>query len=194
MNTLESRQDSFLVTMRQLASALSDSRLNLNEFRSEVCRGLSDMFAGTRASLWYLVEAIDGRRLRCVGLYSPDSGSGAVGAELLENDYGEYFEALLKTGAYLSHDVYADPNLQGLRAYFDQTGVRALMDTVFQINGEAVGVICIEETRGTRRWTPTELASLRRGAGGISLAMARQGPRYHFGMDDGEADGPPPAA
>jgi hypothetical protein len=178
--------------MRQLGSALSDRQITLNAFRSEVCRSLSEKFCGTRASLWYLVEAPDGRRLRCVGLHAPGLGFGGSGAELLEKDYGGYFAALLERGAYLSDDVWVDDNLQGLRAYFEETGVRALMDTVFQINGEAVGVICIEETRCSRHWTPAELASLRRGAAGISLAMARLGPRYHFGMDDGEADGPPP--
>jgi GAF domain-containing protein len=51
-------------------------------------------------------------------------------------------------------------------------GTRALLDAAFAINGMAFGVLCCEQTDGTRTWQASEVCDLKRFAAIVSLQIA----------------------
>ncbi|MGE5865744.1 MAG: GAF domain-containing protein [Rhizobacter sp.] len=172
----------FALRCRALGARLAEGELALPEFRARICALLTERFAVSRASLWRFVGAGVDRRMHCVGIGTMDGRFEPGGAVLHANAFSGYFEQLVTRGVYSAPDVQADPLLTGLAPYFNTTGVRALLDTCFAINGLPFGVLCLEETRHTRQWTASEGAALRQAASALSLVVARLGPDFDFGV------------
>ncbi len=184
-STPPARERALTGSLRHLGGRLTAGEIPLNDFRAAVCEAFRTHFNCSRASLWRFVGEAPTRSLRCVGLFTAEAGFLQPGTVLLAEDYGAYLDQLLTRGTLASPDVMADPHLRELGPYFEATGVRSLMDTAFQINGEAFGVVCLEEIGKTRDWTAQEQSALREATFTISLAIARMGPRFDF-------DGSPP--
>jgi GAF domain-containing protein len=165
-----------------LGARLATGELALPAFRAHICALLTERFAVSRASLWRFVGSGVDRRMLCVGIGTMSGDFEPGGTVLHANAFGGYFEQLVSRGVYRAPDVHADPLLAGMAPYFSATGVRALLDTCFAINGLPFGVLCLEETRGTRQWTAAEGAALRQAASALSLVVARLGPDYDFGV------------
>lgn len=172
----------FAVQCRALGARLAEGELPLPEFRARICALLTERFSVSRASLWRFVGAGVDRRMCCVGIGTMSGQFDPGGAVLHANAFGGYFEELVTRGVYSAPDVHVDPRLAGLAPYFEATGVRALLDTCFAINGLPFGVLCLEETRHTRQWTAAEGAALRQAASALSLVVARLGPEFDFGV------------
>jgi GAF domain-containing protein len=161
--------------LRQAAHALDVGDSGLNEYRRLAARALKDRFTCSMASLWRFHGRPGERSLRCVAALSDDSEINAAGIVLAEDEAGAYFAALARDGLFNCADVLADPRLAGLMAaYLLPQRVRGLLDTSFQINGQLIGVLCIEQRDTPRLWTRAEEIDLRKAASAISLALSRQ--------------------
>lgn len=171
----------FAFRCRALGAQLDQGELSLPEFRARICELLIERFAASRASLWRFSGTGAQRRMHCVGIGTADGRFEPGGAELHASAFEGYFEELVTRGVYRAPDVHADPLLAGLHPYFEATGVRALLDTSFAINGLPFGVVCLEETR-PRQWTPAEGVALRQAASALSIVVARLGPGFDFGL------------
>jgi GAF domain-containing protein len=176
MTATAARKQALTAAVRDLGARLASGDLPLDGYCAALCALFQSHFGCARASLWRFVNAEGERRLRCMGLQTATEGHSRPGGELAEADYRVYFEELLARGTYASNDVMADPALAELHAYFQATGVTALLDTAFQINGEAFGVVCLEEVGVARTWTRPEQSALREAAALVSLTIARMGP------------------
>lgn len=166
-----------LEQVRHLGSLLTAGELPMLAYRNGLCQTFLQHFDCSRASLWRFVGEGTERRLRCMGLSTPGDGFQQPEMALDTSLYALYIHRLVSSGTFASPDVMTDPDLAELRPYFDATGVRSLMDSAFQFNGELFGAICLEETGERRDWTAQEQAALRDAVMLISLTMARMGSR-----------------
>lgn len=169
--------NSLALDVRYLGASLVSGLLVPREFKSQLCETMVRHFECSKVGVWLFIEEPQGWKLCCVGEYIDGLGYVEGGAQLLEDEYRVYFRELLRRGAYASHDVLEDPNLEGLVVpYFVPSGVRSLMDTAFQVNGKPVGVICLEQVGKPRHWTGMDKARLRQAGAAVSLAIARLAP------------------
>lgn len=146
----------------------------LNRYRQLVAKALHKRFQCSMASLWLLRDAPQGRFLECVAAFSENPDLTATGTELHEKDFQVYFDTLIRTKVYNSPKAQDDPHLAGLKAsYLVPQGVQALLDVAYQINGQPLGVLCIEQRETPRIWSKTDEVDLRNAASVIGISIAR---------------------
>jgi GAF domain-containing protein len=87
---------------------------------------------------------------------------------------GAYFGTLLQAGCYVCADTFADPQLAGVReSTLIPYNIHSLLSASWGRNGEVWGIItCTDNV--PRRWTPSEVTSLRKCAAEISVRRARR--------------------
>ena len=167
--------DRMMSALRQAHARLQEDGPDLLEaFRSQVAQALHERFACSLATLWCVEGEPGARRLVCVTSLSDRPGEDLAGAILREEDLGEYFAALLRDGIFNSPDALNDKRLDGLRKdYLQPNRVGALLDAAARVNGEPLGVICIEQRGCGRIWSKTDELDLRRATAQISLSLTR---------------------
>jgi hypothetical protein len=120
-------------------------------------------FRCSRVSMWAFHGEPGFSVMRCTGGYTESGEHLPPGAELRQDEYRDYFQEIFSAGAYVCHDTARDARLDGMReAYLRPLRVTALLDAVFAYNGRAQGLLCCEQVDAPRRWTPAELADLKR--------------------------------
>lgn len=183
-NASLAQRQALLNAVRGIGVQLGNGDIDLVMYRAALCGIFQTHFGCARASLWRFVGPADARQLRCLGLHTAEGGFCEPEVALSAADFGVYMREVLARGVFVASDVRCDPHLHELRAYFDAHQVCSLLDTAFQINGEAFGVVCLEETGQTRHWTRQEQTALRDAASLVSLSIARLGPRglCEFGL------------
>ncbi|RRS04095.1 GAF domain-containing protein [Aquabacterium soli] len=163
----------FMSELRAAADVLAGPE-GLTRYRQLVAEALYRRFQCSMASLWLLREAPAGRFLECVAAFSENPELNAAGTELHEKDFQVYFDTLIRTKVYNSPDAQEDPHLAGLKdSYLLPQGVRALLDVAFQINGQPLGVLCIEQRETPRIWSKVDEVDLRNAASVIGISIAR---------------------
>lgn len=163
----------FMSELRAAADVLA-SPGGLFRYRQLVAEALYKRFQCSMASLWLLREGTEGRFLECVAAFSEDPALNAAGTELHEKDFKVYFDTLIRTKVYSSPNAQDDPHLVGLKdSYLVPQGVQALLDVAFQINGQPLGVLCIEQRETPRIWSKFDEVDLRNAASAIGISIAR---------------------
>jgi GAF domain-containing protein len=159
--------------LRAAADVLS-SPDGLPRYRQLVAEALHKRFQCSMASLWVLKDGANGRYLLCVAAFSENPTLSATGVELYEANFQAYFDALINAKVYSSPKAQEDPNLAGLRdSYLIPQGVQALLDVAFQINGQPLGVLCLEQRDTPRIWSKLDEVDLRTAASVIGIGIAR---------------------
>src|SRR5690606_21924074 len=74
------------------------------------------------------------------------------------NQFPRYLEALLSGRAIDAHNALRDPRTSELLHYFQPLGISAVLDAGVRVDGELVGVLCLEHSAGTRAWQSDEIA------------------------------------
>jgi len=153
----------------------------LDDFRRQVARALHVRFGCSLATLWCLEGEPGDRRMLCVTSLSDRPDENLAGTVLYERELGEYFAALLREGIFNSPDALADERLAGLReGYLRPNAVGALLDATARINGQPIGVVCIEQRGNTRAWSKADEMDLRRAVRQISLSLSRIGELLNY--------------
>jgi GAF domain-containing protein len=153
---------------------LLSGRLSLAGFRQVVTAHVLGQIRCSEVSIWHFTGPVGQRRLVCVAANDQVGGwHERPYDDLLESQFGVYFEELSRTRIVRSDDAWADPRLAGFRDTLVARDVRALLDVSFAVNGHVHGVICCEQAGHTRTWTPAETQWLRRFATALSTQIAR---------------------
>jgi len=123
-----------------------------------------------RASIW-LFKAEE-TQLHCNDLYESDAARHSAGAVLLQDQFESEFRAL-KSAAYIA----ADDALTDARTcayaetYLKPLGISAMLDSVIEVSGTHLGVLCLEHVRRTHHWEDDEIAFATQVAGRIGLVL-----------------------
>lgn len=133
-----------------------------DEARSSVIDVVLDRLQCSRVSLWKF--AGDNGRLSLLCFASKNAGGVLNTSEqrLDQDEYRDYFNALVERGTFHSDDAMSDPALQPMRAsYLVPHNVLSVLDSAFLLNGRAYGMVCCEETAKRRAWRAADVSALR---------------------------------
>jgi hypothetical protein len=156
------RGDDATHTLRSYLTAtvdlMSQRDLMLDDLTSTV-RRITEAANATlqvqRASVWFLNATRD--RIECADLYDASVGSHSAGLELLEKDFGAYFEALRTERTVAAHDAHKDPRTSCFsEPYLTPLRIQSMLDVPIWLSGTMVGVICCEQVGVARTWNEDE--------------------------------------
>jgi GAF domain-containing protein len=165
-----------LARLQHIGAAFYAGTCSRDEARSDVTDVIAGQLQCSRVSLWRFDGTPGALKLLC--LASKVTGGELVTSErsLLEAEYRDYFDVLIRTGMYVGHDTTHDPHLQPMREnYLVPHGVLSMLDAAFTVNGRAYGMVCCEQTDRLREWRPEEVRDLRALVAKLALLMAAAG-------------------
>jgi len=120
-----------------------------------ITQGACDIYGVARASIWLLNDG----RLESVVLHDHASGRFEQLAALDIQGFPLYLQSLQSGRAIDAQDALFDPRVSELaRDYLAPLGIRAILDASIRIDGDVVGVLCLEHLHETREWQADEIA------------------------------------
>jgi len=109
-----------------------------------------------RVGVW-LFDARE-EELYCLDLYEARPRRHFAGAILKRSQYRNEFEYLQGAKYLDAHDALSDPRTAGYAEnYLKPLGIVSLLNAVIRTAGRNLGVLCLEQVRQARRWTPDEI-------------------------------------
>jgi len=97
------------------------------------------------------------------------------GSILLKKDYPSYFNAIENEIQIVSSDVYkSEVTKEFCLEYFPKNGIKSLLDTPININGELIGVLCLESDTKIKQWDNEDINFVRSIADVIMLSIETQ--------------------
>ena len=106
------------------------------------------------ASVWYLNE----QRLEPIAAFRRDTGEFVLPKAIDASPYPSYLEALHTSRAIDAHDVMHDPRTREMADNLRPRDINAILDASIRIDGQVVGVLCLEQTGIPRAWQSDEIA------------------------------------
>lgn len=168
-------QTSDLAPLQAIASAYSAGQLSLWEATGQALQALIDRIHCSRVSLWGFDLEGGTRTLRCIAVKNDAEDLATDTTLLRENEYRDYFAALVRTGVFVAPDARTDPMLKAMRgAFLDSHQIGALLDVAITINGRAYGIVCCEQIPGPRLWSPDDIAAARAAVSRAALLIASE--------------------
>lgn len=117
-----------------------------------VCAGL----AIQRAGVWFFDTGANG--IRCALLIDLNSNTESENTLLTEQDFPNYFVALMQERAVVAHDAQHDTATAEFRdSYLQPLGISSMMDVPIRHHGKMIGIICAEHTGKQRHWSDDEI-------------------------------------
>lgn len=143
MRELARRQE---VLLRIQRSALWD----FDEALREVARAAAELLEVERVSVWEFSS--DHRSLECAVLYRRTPKTFESGAQL--HSPPRYLRALESSLSLVAHDCLRDPRTSEFAAeYLIPLGIPSLVDSPIRVEGQVIGVLCIEHVGQPRHWS-----------------------------------------
>jgi nitrogen-specific signal transduction histidine kinase len=143
MRELARRQDALLRLQRRplwdFEGALRDAT-----------RAAAELLDVERVSVWEFTQ--DRKSLECAMLFQRTPGTYERGALLVSPP--RYLRALESSLTLVAHDCQRDPRTSDFAAeYLAPLGIPSLIDSPVRVDGEVVGVLCIEHVGEPRHWS-----------------------------------------
>ena len=110
-----------------------------------------------RSSIWILNEC--GEELRCLSLYEATTGNLSSGTILEAKKMPRYFAAIKEESRIYAENAQADHRTSEMTEnYLKPLGITSLLDAGIVVDGELLGVICLEHVGAPRQWQADEEA------------------------------------
>ena len=166
-------QPSDLAPLQTIASAFAAGQLSLWDAAAQTLQALIDRVRCSRVSLWGFDSQGGSRFLRCVAFKQANEALVADDTLLCEDQYRDYFAALIQNGIFVANDTRCEPSLVAMRgAFLDSHRIGAMLDIAVTINGRAYGIVCCEQIPGPREWSPEDIAAARALVARAALLLA----------------------
>jgi PAS domain S-box-containing protein len=108
-----------------------------------------------RCGLWLYTD--NRESLRCMDAFDVRTGDHTCGVQVRKADYPDYFAAVESHGTIVATDARRDPRTRAFAtSYLEPNGVGALLDSPIRVNGQALGILCVEHAGTPRQWTADE--------------------------------------
>ncbi|WP_438282895.1 putative bifunctional diguanylate cyclase/phosphodiesterase [Pseudomonas alabamensis] len=150
LERVQAQQNLILRLARQRYSAVNP----LREAAELITRSACEIYRVDRASLWHLVD----QRLEPISAWYQDEQQHVLPEPLDIAHFPDYLDALHASRAIDAHNASHDPRTRDLVDGLYPTGNNALLDAGIRIDGQVVGVLCLEQTSGPRTWQADEIA------------------------------------
>ncbi|MEW6268376.1 MAG: EAL domain-containing protein [Thermodesulfobacteriota bacterium] len=123
-----------------------------------------------RANVW-LFDA-DEAALRCIDCFEATPARHSAGMVLEEREYRNEFRALKSAKYVAADDALTDPRTAGyVASYVGPLGITSMLDTVIQISGKHLGLLCLEHVDRPHRWEEDEISFAGQLADKLGLAL-----------------------
>ncbi len=156
------------VALVQLSQSPHVQQGNFRMALQEIIQVTATTLRVGRASVWELQED----RLKCVAQYDPAAHNHAQPTYLTQPTYPHYLK-LLRTGEPLVvNDLLTDPRTYELRDYAKLHNIYSLIDAPIILNGQLLGVICVEQVGEHRVWLVEERSFVSNVADIVTIALA----------------------
>jgi hypothetical protein len=162
-----------LTQLQDIASDFYLEKIERNHARSAVLEVFLEKIKCSRVSLWRFDGEPGALRLLCFSSKSVGQPLVTTPSELLESEYSQYFDGLIKTGMYVCDAAQQDMGLLPMRkTYLVPNRVMSTLDSAFMLNGRAYGMVCCEQTDVLRHWHSDDAAALRAMVAKLAIIMA----------------------
>jgi len=153
-----------------LAHAQRDASGRLDILIQTTTELLCTALSVQRASVWSYRDSES--LIKCLDLYTADTGKHDAGMVLEYAANPAYFEALKHERVISAHNASSDPATSGFaNIYLRPNNIGAMMDATILRGSEPIGVVCFENVGEPRVWTIDEQNFAVAVADFISLSM-----------------------
>jgi len=126
-----------------------------------------------RVSIWLYNEPKT--HIECIDLFEQSYGKHSAGLSLAIADYPHYFNTLIQNPLVVADDAMHDSiTHELLEPYLKVLNVTSMLDAPLRLGGKIVGVLCVEQVKTCRHWTPEEQNFARSIADITSLRLESQ--------------------
>ncbi|KAA0976919.1 GGDEF and EAL domain-containing protein [Pseudomonas sp. ANT_H12B] len=150
LDRVRAQQDLILLLTRQRYSTNN----SLQEAAELITRSACDIYEIDSASLWNL----EGPLLVPISAYHRASQEYQLPEPIDVSDFPDYLEALHTGRAIDAHDAMRDPRTRHMAESLRPRDVNAMLDASIRVDGQVVGVLCLEQIGATRAWQSDEIA------------------------------------
>ncbi len=172
------RAQSLSDALARITKSASLTSGNLQEAGSVIAKEACSTLAVTRVSLWRIMP--EENALRSILMYNLESDIVAVAEDLNLEPHPHYLAAL-KENRVLSIDASTGDTYIDLIGSYNES-MSATLDAPVRMNGEVVGVVCMEQMNTKRVWTEAEKDFTSSLADFVALAMTSE--LHHKAMED----------
>ena len=146
-------------TQQQLIVRLSRQRYVSSDPQQEaaelITQAACEVYGVARAGIWHL----NSQSLDCISLYRRDLDRHEQLPPIDARSFPHYLEALHSGRAIDAHDAQHDLRTRELKpTYLEPLGISSMLDASIRIEGEVVGILCLEHIGAKRIWQADEIA------------------------------------
>ena len=127
---------------------------SLQEAAELITRSACDIYKIECASLWYL----EGQRLEPISAFYRETREYRTPKPIDAGLFPDYLEALHTSRAIDAHNASHDPRTRDITESLRPRDVIAMLDASIRIDGQVVGVLCLEHGGSPRAWQSDEIA------------------------------------
>ncbi|MBH1969306.1 MAG: diguanylate cyclase, partial [Pseudomonadales bacterium] len=150
LDRVRAQQDLILLLTRQRYS----SNNSLQEAAELITRSACDIYEIDCASLWNLEDSF----LVPISAYHRATRNHQLPEPIDVSGFPNYLEALNTGRAIDAHNVMHDPRTRELVDSLRPRDIIAMLDASIRVDGNVVGVLCLEQIGITRAWQSDEIA------------------------------------
>ncbi|MDF2396579.1 MULTISPECIES: sensor domain-containing phosphodiesterase [Pseudomonas] len=150
LERVRAQQDLILLLTRQRYS----SGNSLKEAAELITRCACDIYQIDCASIWNLED----RQLVPIAAYHRGPQEYRMPEPIDASSFPNYLEALHSSRAIDAQNAMRDPRTREMAESLRPRDVNAMLDASIRIDGQVVGVLCLEQTGMTRAWQSDEIA------------------------------------
>ncbi|KAB0493898.1 putative bifunctional diguanylate cyclase/phosphodiesterase [Pseudomonas vancouverensis] len=150
LDRVRAQQDLILLLTRQRYS----SNNSLQEAAELITRSACDIYEIDSASLWHL----EGSTLVPISAYYRTTQEYLLPQPIDASEFPDYLDALHTGRAIDAHNAIRDPRTREMAESLRPRDVNAMLDASIRVDGQVVGVLCLEQTGATRAWQSDEIA------------------------------------
>ncbi|WP_024675811.1 GGDEF and EAL domain-containing protein [Pseudomonas syringae] len=119
-----------------------------------ITRSACDIYDVDHVSIWNLND----KRLEPITDYDRESGDYRARTPIDISPYPSYLQALHTSRAIDASNIQTDPRTREMAESLTPMENRAVLDASIRIDGQVVGVLCLEQSGSTREWQSDEIA------------------------------------
>ncbi|SFH95568.1 diguanylate cyclase/phosphodiesterase with PAS/PAC and GAF sensor(s) [Pseudomonas syringae] len=119
-----------------------------------ITKSACDIYDVDHVSIWNLND----KRLEPITDYSRETGDYQSRTPVDISPYPTYLQALNTSRAIDASNIQTDPRTCEMAKILNPGETRAVLDASIRIDGQVIGVLCLEQSGSTREWQSDEIA------------------------------------
>ena len=150
LERVRAQQELILLLARQRYTANN----SLQEAAELITRSACDIYQVDSARIWHLED----QRLVPIAAYTRAEQQHYLPEPIDASEFPDYLEALHSSRAIDATNALRDPRTRELADELRSKDIHALLDASIRVDGQVVGVLCLEQIGTTRLWQADEIA------------------------------------